>query len=68
MFLFLYILMVNEQHRFLLMPVIPAPLFQIQALGPQFPDPLSRGIGRDSKTLKDISKSSDIVLRNPAWI
>ncbi|KAI0314949.1 FAD/NAD-P-binding domain-containing protein [Amylostereum chailletii] len=53
---------------FFLKPIPPAPLFQIQALGPHVPASFPDNDEGMQKLFDDISHASDIRLRNVSWV
>ena len=55
------------ESRFCLKPLEPAPLFQVQAFGPNLPPNLHDTQGIQA-LLNSVSGRTDIVLQNATWI
>ncbi|KAI0042339.1 hypothetical protein FA95DRAFT_586450 [Auriscalpium vulgare] len=53
---------------FLLKPIEPAPVFQVQSLGPELPTTLPTNTAGIQEMLNEIAQSTDIKLRNASWI
>ncbi|KAH9917071.1 FAD/NAD-P-binding domain-containing protein [Fomitopsis serialis] len=53
---------------FALKPLKPAPLFQVQALGPDLPDTFPTDTEGIQRLFESISGSQDIALSNAAWV